>query len=332
MTIKHKSFPLEIIGPTPPPYGGVSTHLLRLQNYLIESNLNFRIINQYKNSTPNIREKEWIYSLFTTEKKLHIHIFSDLLYPLLWLAKKINPKLDIIITIHNERLKKSRFRKAIFFFMKNTNYYKVISASKSIKDFLESFGIAATYLPAYVPPPSTSSINDEILDKRYTFHTCFNIWNFYDGSERDYGIDFLAELAEKHPSHAFYIFLGNGDTERKARQWLATKPKNIFLLSGKNLVSYLSIFDLFLRLNRLDAYGVSIQEALDSDVLAIATNVCTRPTGAILVDADSKNILDTYSELSTLESSERKQLAQSRRLTPEFHIDLIKIYQEFVKA
>lgn len=323
---------LEIIGPTPPPYGGVSTHLLRLKSYLLDSNLDFKLINQYKKSSPNIYEKKWVFSLFSTSKKLHVHIFHELLYPLLWLATKINPKLDVIITIHNERLKKSTLKRPLLFFIKNTSYYKILSTSKSVKDLLEQSGISATYLPAYVPPRSLPTAVQDIINVHYEFHTCFNIWNFYDGSIEDYGVDFLVDLASANPTHAFYIFLGNEKTEHEARQWLMTQPSNIFLVVGKNLVSYLSSFDLFLRLNRLDAYGISIQEALDLDVLAIATNVCTRPTGAILVDANSESIRDIYAESASLDSSTRKELAQSRRDTPTHHHDLITIYQNFVKA
>ncbi|MNE51766.1 hypothetical protein D3C80_1464100 [compost metagenome] len=128
------------------------------------------------------------------------------------------------------------------------------------------------------------------------------------------------------------MFLGNNKTEDRATEWLKSQPSNLFLIVGQDLTAQLPAFDIFLRLNRLDAYGISIQEALDLDVLAIATNVCTRPTGAMLVQAELEDIASNYSRISSMETSQRKELARSRRTTPEFHIDLIKIYQDFVKA
>jgi len=61
---------------------------------------------------------------------------------------------------------------------------------------------------------------------------------------------------------------------------------NIIILFDENLVEYVHNCKFLIRPNLSDGYGVSIQEALDLGVPAIASNVCERPKGTILFKND----------------------------------------------
>lgn len=330
MRLHQKKVKIDIIGPYPPPLGGVSTHIQRIAKHLTHNNIDFQIVNQYKtDSNKSIYNIAWITGLLFKRKIVHVHIFSDILYPTLWLLKKINPRSTILITIHNERLLTKKTYPLIVKIIRATNYHKVISASEKLTNSLKSKNIKATYLPAYVPPEFDRTTNSPIIKSGYDLNICSNISRFYDNCISDYGLDFICELAGRFPRHAFTIFLGDRNSEAQLKDWLRNKPENLYVVSELNLVDHLPSFDIFLRLNRLDAYGVSIQEALDCGVVALATSVCTRPKGAVLVEAEITKIHNIYERVSSASAEERRMLIESHT-PPIHHQTLIEIYKELV--
>jgi len=67
--------------------------------------------------------------------------------------------------------------------------------------------------------------------------------------------------------------------------------KNIYLLLGcsQEIWPLFKKIDLFIRPTCSDAYGISIQEALDMNVPVVASNVCQRPEGTILFESRNRN-------------------------------------------
>ncbi|MDR3646448.1 MAG: glycosyltransferase [Candidatus Babeliales bacterium] len=74
--------------------------------------------------------------------------------------------------------------------------------------------------------------------------------------------------------------------------------KDIYLLLGCNqeIWPIFARVDLFIRPTCSDAYGISIQEALDMNAAVIASNVCQRPEGTILFEMRNQNDLNKKAE------------------------------------
>ncbi|WP_157496654.1 glycosyltransferase [Hahella ganghwensis] len=195
--------------------------------------------------------------------------------------------------------------------------------SESVYKKLKLYGIEGlVHLPAYVPP-ITKSIRNKIKRKYTVF---FNIWKVDSRkSVTVYGIDLLIEIASLYPDIQFECFVSSEKNLRLLYDSInQRKVKNIEVVVGENLVSHFSRADLFLRLNRDDAYGVSIQEALDCGVPAIASDVCLRPRGALLFESGNLKQLKAVFERAL--SLPRHTLI-SERLSTKYHLELIDIYR-----
>ena len=98
---------LFIIGPLPPPFGGISNHIERIQPYLLKNNIDYSIVNQYSFNKLNLIFKVLYVLIF--KKYVHIHLFSKyLLIPIFFITNFL-PYKKFILTIHNDRLIGNRF-------------------------------------------------------------------------------------------------------------------------------------------------------------------------------------------------------------------------------
>ena len=104
---------------------------------------------------------------------------------------------------------------------------------------------------------------------------------------------------------------------------------NLEIIYGKNLVNELSESDVFLRLNRVDAYGVSIVEAMCLRIPCLVTNVCSRPSGAI-VFSNYDLLFAKLSEVIECNRADRLKYLDGFEL-PLHHEKLINIYKDQVK-
>ncbi len=99
---------------------------------------------------------------------------------------------------------------------------------------------------------------------------------------------------------------------------------SITVFYEKNLVDYLNNCKFFLRTNNIDGYGVSIQEAIDLKVPAIASDVCVRPEGAILFKKNNlEDILEKVNNIS-------KYWNESEVSDSEYHLQLMEMYKKFL--
>jgi glycosyltransferase involved in cell wall biosynthesis len=80
------------------------------------------------------------------------------------------------------------------------------------------------------------------------------------------------------------------------------------------------------RLNRVDAFGVSIVEAMSAGVPALATNVCRRPDGC-LVFSDYDELFDKLAEVIDSDNPARAVFLDGF-VVPNDHKEIIRIYRE----
>lgn len=222
---------LDIIGPYPPPYGGISVHIRRLREQLERAGYDFMLytssgkLQEKGKSVQRIQSlKKWLieYLLSSKSKILHLNTGSDWRMRLCCGLLCFVRRKKLVITLHgndiswpwvindDERLKKEVnfkgkvIRELVIAVLKNASF--IIADNPKLKELALSIGVKPTKtatVSAFIPPIVGQSDYDRIPQ-------C--IWNFYrnhkpvisaNGSiayyKNDdlYGVDLMIELVKR---------------------------------------------------------------------------------------------------------------------------------------
>ena len=315
---------MALIGPYPPPYGGVSVHIQRLMPFLEKENINYVIYNLGHKGVPysessipkviNIKyPKLWIiwYFFFSKEYLIHNHYSYWIMAVISGLMSVIGKKM--VITIHTKeffndnRLK----RKLIVFALKK--YSLIIAVNKNIKNLCLSEGVNKSnivVIPAFISPlfnhNDIMEINKDVKEFidihspiiSANAHTIEFIKN-----QEVYGIDTCIDLCEiiiKNHKNIGFIFLlskiGDNEYFEKMKQKIVDKNlQDNFKLINISCKFYpiLMKSDLFIRPTITDGDAISVREALSLGVPTIASDVVQRPIGTILFKNGDINDLNS---------------------------------------
>ena len=339
---------INIIGIMPPPFGGVSVHLLRFCAYLSEQEIEYRVhdVNggkvtvRYGEAFIKMSLRKWVLKLLFTRKfgsKFHIHVSSNLQFSLALILSALDKKT--LITFHNQRLMttkklKDRLLLSVFNWLKKK--VLVICVSHGHYEQLKNEGFQVFYVPAYIKPSKkeVSNQSEEVLSKiaNNKKTICLNIWHYSkELADKVYGFDILFNHCIKNPNlyrdTQLNIFVGDqtSDIDHLEHRLQAIAVDHIVHV-GISLTAYLLKMDILLRLNRKDAYGVSIKESLDLGVDVVATNVCKRPEGCILFDSEVNGEFEKIVE-RFLKSLPLKR--DSEVIITNYEQELLSIYEKF---
>lgn len=196
--------------------------------------------------------------------------------------------------------------------------------SEKVCIFLQSNGIESCYLPAYVSPLLTTDHIETKSNYRVRVLSNIGVLKAKDDIGR-YGFDFVYRLAEVYRDIGFDVFVGLDRTD--ALSVYCEKLPNLRFCYGLDMSSYIGNYDCFLRPNRDDAYGNSIQEALDFGVPVLASDVCRRPAGSQIFQTGDYN--DFQEKFQTLLSS-GFHLDKNIVETSQHHLRLVELYCEIL--
>ncbi|WP_342433478.1 glycosyltransferase family 4 protein [Neobacillus sp. FSL H8-0543] len=298
-----------MIGPFPPPVGGVSIHLSRLVNKL-ENKYSIYKIDTTKN---RLKHGILLLKLLGNSKRkssqyiVHNHVFDIRLNVIItFLCKLVGIKY--IQTVHSFRPNKAELSKRevsmIKFIFRNS--YKVIVVSNKIKDdllqFDKSLSKKFTVLPAFIPYEkrpevvNKKSLEELKIDNFIISHKiilCANASRIVTFKNQDlYGIDLTIELMKKIKELTKYsvgfIFMlphvTNNDYYNKLINRIheyGIEKDFVFVTEGVEMVPLLEYVDIFLRPTNTDGDALSIREALYSGTPCIASDVVERPLGTV---------------------------------------------------
>ncbi len=325
---------ISLIGPYPPPYGGIAIHIKRLKEQLEERGYECIVyeLGRHEPTERNVirikKVKRWLlrYFLFAKENVIHFHNPD-------WRMRVIMGKMGMwgkktIISIHGESLNDSLkgggwFRKQIIKFgLKHTSF--VIAVNPKIEELALALGVkpeCVKVIPSFIPPTIKKEEIAEIPQEVWRFidnHSPIVSANafkiaFYNNQDL-YGIDMCinlcANLKQEYPKVGFVFCLPDiGDYEYFNKMKQRIKESGIednFFFQTKPCQFYpiLMKSNVFVRPTNTDGYGVSIAEAIYFKVPSIASNVCRRPEGTILFKSRDindfilkvKDVLDNYEE------------------------------------
>lgn len=305
-----------LIGSYPPPYGGVSVHIQRLQTFLSNNGVHC-IVYEYnkpcshlKNNENiiNIRKiKNWRHILNPKGRVIHIHnsrlnLKKIIIYSLLC---KLRGK-NVIITYHAltplyEAEHFSWLKKRIAK-LSSKFVFHYIAVSPQIKNKLVFLNINSnkiSVIPAFLPPAIKQRDIDDIPQEIWDFvknHSpiisanAFKI-SFYNNQDL-YGvnmcIDLCANLQNAYPKIGLVFCLpdiGDYDYFDKMKRRITEKGIEnnfLFVTQPYQLYPLLMKSDIFVRPTNTDGDAVSIREALYFKIPVVASDVVLRPEMAIL--------------------------------------------------
>ena len=325
---------LAIFGPYPPPLGGISVHIQRMENFLLEKEIDYTIYNHgfLENNRVVATKKSffWYFKLFFVQKYqvFHFHQFFYFHFFYFFFFSWIRSE-RIIITIHSERLLAySKFKRYLaLFFLSKANKLTIISVSKNLSEWLNNSGITSKFLPAYVPPKKV--LKKRLKSTKPLF--LFSVWKFTKKlSNEIYNVPLAFEyLKRNRSSYTMLFMIGNKiDSDLEYLNNLIMKygiRDDIEIIFEENLIDYVQNCEFILRPNLSDGYGVSLQEAMDLGVPGIASDVCERPKGTVVFR--SNNIEDLSKKIDFTINTPRKKILQEKEEL-DYHLKLLNLYSE----
>jgi len=318
MRKKEANSKIALIGPYPPPYGGISVHIQRVLFYLVQTqhNYDFYLENKTTGDIPDhykfygFRKLTSLIRLFFRKYTL-IHYHSPdwkmrIILSIYGLFGK-----NIYLHIHGASLKdmmKNRGVKSIL--IKNfLKFVNIIADNEDIANLARKYHAkSVTLIDAFLPPPYRENIYEEFiskygefLQKRYVI-SMVGWFSYYKGEDL-YGFDIalraLKRFKKEVDRNVFLLASINGirseELHQKIKNYIIENnlTKNILFIY-ENLPEIWPIYivsDVFIRPTCSDGSALSIKEAMWFQILIIASDCVPRPEGVILFRNRSSNEL-----------------------------------------
>ena len=323
-----------LIGPMPPPSGGVSTHLSRLLNCSAELNdlqVSVFDIRRLRLHSKAVRTRNII--LILSELMLadvvHVHISRKLKLFLMNCLKAFGKK--VIYTHHNSRnlsdpLTHRTMEKADLVIL-------VRAANPTLPEHIHQ---KCKIVPAYIPPFATEPLTKDLLEifssGKILFAHCYQKKTealLIDGKDL-YGFDLIFEALElidqKLPTSGLVLFLA--DPADAMKEFYQEKVREVTERTGVRIVYWTKEFDfssalafctLLIRATRSDGDAISVREALHAGVPVLASDCVERPEGVrTFFSGDSTSLAENLLEI--LNNPKPQLISQKDYSTEIFNI------------
>jgi hypothetical protein len=294
---RYKKTKLLLIGPYPPPYGGVSIHIRRLKG-ILNTFFEMQIIDESQIKKKNIVNARALWPfpylrLIIKSDVVHIHSGHYIFRLLHFIVSKTFGK-KIILTIHSY----SEEKKGITEKYIDKNIMKRVSKVVFVSEELfNRFSLPNSFLKEAFLPPRLSEeenlppeISNWISKKKKDEYliACANAWRLDTYKNEDlYGLDLCVEAAKccaKMGMKLAFIFIvsdknGKLDINDYRKLILDYNLEDIFLLydSPVSFVKLIVESDIVLRTTNTDGDALTIREGIFFCKKVIASDVVQRP-------------------------------------------------------
>jgi glycosyltransferase involved in cell wall biosynthesis len=310
-----------ILGPVPPPFGGIGVHVDRLVPLLQNEGLRVGVLNHF-----GAVEKPFVLgalkrnplNYFRLPKKfpahvVHYHHSHWWAFMAVALGKRRN-RSRYIVTLHGAALANRLnsgsplIRLVTRWALRRFDVIIVVNPhiSTAIQDRVGREHIHV--VPAFPgtpeeEPPYEASIEAFLTSGRTLLVPVYRIQFLRDGRELyglDTVVDAFAAIAEKHPELRLAFFIANRPTGRKASAYLSSLTRRldqaglkhrVLIVIGLSLMPALRHDVILVRATRSEGDALSIREAIGANVPVVASNVVNRPPGAMTFRVDDFNDL-----------------------------------------
>ncbi|HLN02401.1 MAG TPA: glycosyltransferase family 4 protein [Bryobacteraceae bacterium] len=286
-----------LIGPYPPPHGGVSVHVSGIHLQLIAAGERCRVLDTSRDR-PGLGFGIVLLRHAWQGWTLHVHtnghnLKSWLLALGCGLAGRARG--GCILTLHSGMAPgylraAPLWRRRLAAFVCSL-YTRVICVSDEIRSAVLSFGLPphrTEIVPACLKTERTEvALDPSILAWIGRHQPLFSTALFF---RPEYGFDMLttavARLRLRYPSVGCLV-MGSGEQREEAERRIHETglEENVLLLGDVNhdaCLALMSVSDVFIRATLEDGDSTSVREALSLGVPVVASRIGTRPPGTIL--------------------------------------------------
>jgi len=303
-----------IIGPYPPPMGGIAVHIKRIRKKLISQNndvICLDIVEYLKTKGKIGYHLEILLNVLKRSPDfVYYHGLTLWKFPfdlLLLILLKPFFNFKIILVDHTPRFfyKKNLLYKKLINFMFRFLYKQILIGDSTYDSYLDNkiflnqnYSVESPFLePDLSEEDKILGSYPETLINFLDSHeaiillnaSCFHLYENVDLYGFDLAIKLLSDLKKNFYNCGLILACGTtGDHDyfKKIKSSIEFN-KNIYLLLQFNheLWPLIKRSHIFIRPTSSDAFGISVQEAIYFNVPAIASNVCLRPQGTILFNS-----------------------------------------------
>ncbi len=305
---------LGIIGPCPPPTGGIGSHIIRLAALLDSQSIPYMIYN------PNTRVEipgkvvsimKWrgiwllLYPFLGKERCIYLHpqrVGTWLLGAIMqrFLGKRVMLCLHNM-NIHNWCRNSAWKRRLIRWAVQNM--FAIVCVNRTLTQTVLDLGVSSDrvfYLPSFLPPGPESVNKSEVcgdvwefMGKHQPLLAGIGVVGFHKGEDL-YGLDHMVELAARlksdYPNLGIVVCFWKFEPQDQAyydnllalAREKGVEKNLLFNTKQGPFIPVLAEADVFVRPTNTDGDATSIREALALGVPAVVSDVVERPEGAML--------------------------------------------------
>jgi glycogen synthase len=298
-----------LLGPYPPPHGGVQTNLVAIHRLLLHRRIPSTVINLTRYRRPDSDDVYYPKSAFHVVRLLsklrydiaHMHIGGDLATRLLGLGLlcSLRPGCKTVLTFHSGGYPSSAagrtahprtFRGFVL-----RRFDRLIGVNQELLDLFHRVGVSPQRT-RLIPPHSFPVLNGQrnaSLPARldHFFHHHQPVLIAVSGLHPEYDlplqIDVLGPVREKAPT-AGLLIIGSGPLQAELQNRIQAKPYADHILMCGDLphattLQAIARSDLMLRTTFYDGDAISVREALHLGTPVVATDNGMRPGGVRLI-------------------------------------------------
>lgn len=283
---------LLLVGQIPPPIGGVTIYIQRLQQSLDAHAIPYGFSHLRKDPKLKLIKDLWQHS------HIHLHVSNIYVVIAYLLAAKLLGKYSIF-TLHANAGRYAAFRSwAERWAFRLANQPIVINeaSEKLTKHLHPKLKRISAFIPPAKPAPLPAEIQKSIQQakKKYATLFCTNASVLdYDKNRRDiYGVFYLLALFKQFPEMGLVVSDPSAAYAAFWKQQGIALPPNVILLSGlHDFVAVIQACQVFVRATSTDGDSLSVKEALFLEKTVMASNCVDRPPNCLLFDWEDPHSL-----------------------------------------
>ena len=351
MMIGEPKLRVLLLGPYPPPHGGVEISLASLQDFLQRHEVCCEVINLTRHRKMGGQGIYYPASAMDVVRLLlrkkaeiiHLHIGGNVSWRLLGLGLlcSLLPSRKLVLTLHSGGYPSSPAGKAArpiglrgFLFRR---FDGLIGVNQELVDMFVSFGVPLAKIRMILPFALPAHVPDVALPEkiRNFFATHSPVLLTVSGLEPEYDlplqIEGLGRLREMSPG-AGLLVVGAGSREREIRERIQAKTyADHILLAGDVshdvVLRTMSFSDILLRTTLYDGDSIAVREARHFGLPVVATDNGMRPEGVTLIPVGDLDALCRTIQ-SALDKPQVRQTSPGKDAT-NFGL-VIEFYQQLL--